>query len=350
MAPTAKRLLVRADASLRMGTGHVMRCLALAQGWQDQGGQVLFATAENPVGLEDRLAAEGFPVERLTVEAGSPEDARLTAGLAKRWEAAWVVVDGYQFSGRYQRLVKDAGPALLALDDYGHAEYYWADLILNQNPHAGETLYPNRRSGTQLLLGCRYALLRREFLKWQSWRREIATDACKVLVTLGGADPDGATLKVVQALARIEVRPLEGMVVVGAGNCHLEALQSLVAASGAPVRLASNVSDMPERMAWADVALSGAGSTCWELAFLGLPALLLVLADNQREIAAELARKGVARSMGWHAKATSAELEKAIIDLLHDAPTRRAMNAEGRRLIDGKGAARVIQAMAETSL
>src|SRR5262245_47860447 len=102
-------LLLRADAGCRMGTGHVMRCLALAQAWQDAGGRAVFALAGESLPLENRLESEGCPVERLTAEAGSESDARQTTSIARRLGAEWVVVDGYQFGSTFQRVLKDEG-------------------------------------------------------------------------------------------------------------------------------------------------------------------------------------------------------------------------------------------------
>ena len=272
---TGKPLVIRADADSRLGTGHVMRCLALAQAWQDAGGRALFLMAPAPPALKTRLLSEGMEVLALEHGSGSPEDARETAQLARSRGADWVVVDGYHFGADYQRLIKDSGLRLLCIDDYGHAAHYSADLVLNQNINATEELYPSREANTRLLLGTRYVLLRREFWPWRGWRREIPAVARKVLVTLGGGDPDNVTLKVIQALAQVEIEGLEAVVVVGAANPHLQELQAVVKDLPFPIRLESNVTNMPELMAWADVAITAGGSTCWESAFMGLPALRL---------------------------------------------------------------------------
>jgi spore coat polysaccharide biosynthesis predicted glycosyltransferase SpsG len=110
--------------------------------------------------MEGRLMAERLQIHRLPVEAGSDADARATAGLARDIGADWAVVDGYHFTGHYQRLLKDTAMRILAIDDNGLAEHYWADIVLNQNLHAREALYPSREPNVRMLLGPRYALLR----------------------------------------------------------------------------------------------------------------------------------------------------------------------------------------------
>ena len=347
----AKLLFIRADASPRIGMGHVMRCLALAQAWQEVGGQATFLmTTETPM-LAARLTAEGMDVARLlAAQPGSTQDAQQTACLAQQNEADWVVVDGYHFDADYQQAIKKANLPLLFVDDYGHASHYYADLVLNQNIHADESLYASREQYTRLLLGTRYTLLRREFWPWRSWRHEVPPVARQVLVTLGGADPDNVTLKVIQALSQVHVGGLEAVVVVGSSNPHREALRSAVGYSGCAIHMEHNVVEMPALMAWADLAISAGGSTCWELALMGVPSLLLVLADNQQLVAEGLDAAGAAVNLGRPALLAPADIARALTELAL-APEKRATIARrGQELTDGAGAARVVRWMWEQEL
>jgi UDP-2,4-diacetamido-2,4,6-trideoxy-beta-L-altropyranose hydrolase len=335
-------LLIRTDASIQIGTGHLMRCLALAQAWQDAGGQTVFLMATKAPALESRLQSEGMEIVHLSVQSGSIDDAIQTSYYAHQVGADWIVVDGYHFGTNYQRIIKNQKCRLLLIDDLGNFEYYYADLILNQNICAHEELYGNREPYTQLLLGTRYALLRREFLKWRGWRREIPEVARKVLVTMGGSDPDNVTLKVVQALQRVDVDGLEAIVVVGGSNPHYEELQSAVQDLRFPIRLESNVTNMPELMAWADVAISGGGSTSWELAFMGVPALVTILASNQYPIAESLNAIGCAVNLGWYEDVSPTETAQALTQLLRAPGTRAEMSKYGRQLVDGDGVDRAL--------
>jgi len=339
------QIVFRVDASTQIGTGHVMRCLALAQAWQDTQGQAIFVMTTSVPALEERLQSEGMQVVHLTTEPGSLDDAQQTATLAHQFGATWVVVDGYHFGGEYQQILKQSKLHLLFIDDYGHAEHYYADFVLNQNISADEQWYNNREAYTQLLLDTRYALLRREFWQWQGWQRTVPPVAKKVLVTLGGADPDNITLKVIQSLQIVEVEELEAVVVVGGSNPHYENLKMAVLDSGYPIQLQRNVTNMPELMAWADVAISAGGSTCWELAFMGLPSILLILADNQRAIAEKLATLNLAVNLGWHQDATIEQIGLALQELIGDRPKRETMSKKGRELVDGNGARRVVSEM-----
>lgn len=335
-------LLVRADAGTQIGTGHVMRCLALAHAWQDAGGYAIFVTAIAAPALEARLQSEGMQVLHLSCKLGSVEDAKATAALARQIGASWAMVDGYHFGAEYQQIIKDADLRLLLIDDYGQADRYCVDIVLNQNIYAHEGLYAKREPYTQLLLGTRYVLLRREFWQWQGWKREIPPVVRKILVTLGGGDPDNVTLKVIQALQQLKLEGLEALIVVGGSNPYYEQLQSAAEASRFPIRLERNVTNMPELMAGADVAIAAGGTTSWELAFMGLPSLVLILAENQRAIAEQLGEMGMAVNLGWHEDVAAVEIERAIAQLLAAAQTRSEMTQRSQELVDGEGSARVL--------
>ncbi len=337
-----KQLLIRADASIEIGTGHVMRCLALAQAWQEQGGQAIFLLANKSPSLENRLLSESIKVIYLSVEAGSHEDVNQTVDFARQFNTEWVVVDGYQFGAEYQKNIKNSGLNLLFIDDYGHADRYYADLVLNQNISAHLGLYPSREIYTKLLLGTQYTLLRREFWKWLGWQREINPIATRILVTLGGGDPDNVTLKVIQALQQVNVNDLEIIVVIGGSNPHYEILQNEIAASSLAISLKRNVSDMPELMAWADLVIAAGGSTNWELAFMGLPSLVISVADNQIAIAKELNQQGVVSYLGWYQQVEPTQISEVVQNLIGDQAKREEMSLKGRKLVDGKGGKMVI--------
>jgi UDP-2,4-diacetamido-2,4,6-trideoxy-beta-L-altropyranose hydrolase len=338
-------IVIRADASAQIGTGHIMRCLSLAQEWQDRGGKAIFVLANKSPALEARLLSEKMIVLYLSFEAGSDEDAHQTVDFIRQFAAQWVVVDGYHFGAAYQTVIKDFGTRLLFIDDYGHTDHYFADLVLNQNISANQDLYINREPYTKLLLGTEYALLRREFWQWRDWQREVNPIASKILITLGGSDPDNVTLKVIQALDRLNRNNLEVIVVIGGSNPHYQVLQKEIADSSLAISLQRNVSNMPELMAWADLAIAAGGSTNWELAFMGLPSIVIAIADNQIAIAAELARQGVIINLGWHQDVTIGQISFAVKELIGDRCKRETMSKKGQELVDGNGSRRVVSEM-----
>ncbi|MEO0378198.1 MAG: UDP-2,4-diacetamido-2,4,6-trideoxy-beta-L-altropyranose hydrolase, partial [Cyanobacteria bacterium P01_A01_bin.17] len=326
--------------SADIGTGHVMRCLALAQAWQTEGGKVTFLVGMIAPELDERLQSEGFAVLHHEKTLGSREDGDHTIAWAQELEANAVVVDGYHFGSAYQKRLKQAGLQVLFIDDNGHANHYYADWVLNQNIYAHEGLYTNKEPYTQLLLGTRYALLRKEFWPWRDWQREIAPHPDRILVTLGGSDPNNVTLRIIQALQKIETRTLEVSALVGASNPHYEMLQGAVKTDKHHIELRRNVNNMPELMAWADIAISAGGSTNWELAFMGLPSLVIPLAENQIEIVRTLASMELVVSLE---KADIFVPERLDISLeqLKDCTIRNDLMQRGQKLVDGQGTNKV---------
>ncbi|MBW4481207.1 MAG: UDP-2,4-diacetamido-2,4,6-trideoxy-beta-L-altropyranose hydrolase [Tildeniella torsiva UHER 1998/13D] len=344
------QVLFRADASTQIGTGHVMRCLALAQACLAEGGQTHFLMGSEGATLAQRLIDEGVGVSYLSVPWASEADAQNTVALAKDLQADWVVVDGYHFGAEYQKWLKDAGLNLLVLDDYGHATHYWADIVLNQNITAKEEIYANREPYTKLLLGTRYALLRKEFWPWHSWQRRISPVASKVLVTLGGSDPDNVTLAVIQALQKAEILGLEAIAVVGASNPYYGALAQAIEGWEGSITLKQNVTNMPELMAWADLAITAGGSTCWETAFMGLPSLVIVIAENQRESTLKLAQLGLALCLEQEAVWLEGKLSHSLMHLNGLIGNNYTQMSESlRQLVDGYGGKRVLDALSDES-
>jgi UDP-2,4-diacetamido-2,4,6-trideoxy-beta-L-altropyranose hydrolase len=322
-----------------------MRCLAIANVCQDRKGHVVFLMESCEAALEARLISEGVETRTVHTERGSMKDAEETVRLAKEMAADWVVVDGYCFKANYQRHLHDSGLKLCLLDDEGKADSYFADIIHNADLGVGEELYSNRAPFTKLLLGLQYVLFRREFSKWVAWERDVAPKGRKVLITMGGSDPDNVTLKVIRALQKTGIEGLEIVAVVGASNPHGEQLRLAVQEFKVSVELKYNVTDMPSLMAWSDVTISAGGGTCWELLLLGTPTMILILAENQHANTFLLDQAGAAISLGWHDRITGEEIARRFIELCDNREKRTELSHAGRALIDGKGAVRVVDCL-----
>ena len=337
-------LVIRADASTQMGSGHLMRCLALGQAWKDAGGEVIFITTCQNEGLLQRLGQEGFTLHALAAPHPDLADWDSTMGIINTHPHAWLVLDGYHFDEVYQQRVKEAGHRLLVIDDMAHLKHYYADIILNQNLGSEKLCYSGEPD-TCLLLGSRYVLLRREFFKWREWQREIPEVAQRVLVTLGGSDPDNITLKVIQALQKVDIPDLEATVVIGASNPHADTLETAVRKSKVPIGLICDTKNMPELMAQADVAISTAGITIWELLFLGTPSLIVILTDNQCYPAEQIDSQGAGKTMGWVESLSVEPLAREITSLLKDYDLRAKIRKNAKQIVDGRGSQRVLTFM-----
>lgn len=305
------RVAIRADADAAIGSGHLMRCLALAQGLIDARHDVTFITFCTSAPLLQRLTEEAMPVTRLE----NPDDHEGTLGT----EADAVVLDGYGFDTALQRQIRARGRRLMVIDDFVHLDAYEADVILNQNPGASAERY-RAGPGVRMLMGPKHVLLRREFREADPGTRRFADAANRVLVTLGGGDVRHRIHRVVEALAEVSAT-----------------VETRVLAGG--------VRDMASEMAWADCAIAAGGTTMLELAYMGVPTLACVVADNQESGVAAFAGEGVVRSLGWLDRATNERIAAAVAALLPDRGERERMGQAGMARIDGRGVDRVIAAL-----
>lgn len=351
------RLFIRADANTQIGTGHIMRCIALAQAWQDQGGQVTFLTHCTSEPLRQRIQVEGFefvPIDhanpdssdlKKTIEVIKPQTPICEPPAAK----PWLCLDGYHFTPDYQKAIRDAGIRLLVIDDMNHLPHYHADILLNQNIHAPDLHYfcdPD----TTLLLGTRYVLLRREFMKYKGLKREIPEKAKKIIVTMGGADPDNATLKVFEAIKLLNDPDLDVKIIIGPSNPNIEIIKRSMLHAQCPMRCVENATHMPDLMAWADLAITAAGSTCWELAFMGVPFGAIVLAENQAQVASALKLAGVSRTLDTDDSMSVSEIASQLRPLLRSRTKRKEMSRLGSELIPTAGNAETISMLKDIHL
>jgi len=339
-------LLVRADAGLEIGTGHVMRCLALAQAWQDMGGHVTFVISAPPKNLRSRPLTERIDVVDLEADPASADDAEITVKRARELSAA-TVIDGYHFGFEFQKHIHGSVPSLLVIDDHGSIGSYRSDWILDQNLGADAEMYNQRTAKTSLLVGTTYALLRREFSKWRTARAKAPTCVRRVLVTFGGSDPGEMTRKVITALDLVEHQAFEVVAVLGMMNRQAMLSDPIDFGSRHRLNIVSDVSDMAALMRTVDLAIGAAGSTSWELACLGVPAVLTSMADNQRPIMAALQREGAAIGVTAEGVGFVERVARVVDALATDAERRALMSEKGMALVDGCGAARVAAKMSE---
>lgn len=331
-------LLVRADASAQIGAGHLMRCRALAQAWQDDGGDAVVLSHRLSEDMARQLREEGIATEEQQHPPGSENDGDATAERARALGAQWTVADSYEFGPRFFRQLQEGGTRVVTFDDEGKGETAGASLVLCPWRIGAEPQVDH-------LNGPSYALLRREFAAQLKMPREIPEQARRFLITLGGGDPENWTGRLLDALTGPH-SPLppdaELVVVIGAANPHAEALANRLKALPMTARIERATREMARLLAWADLGLSASGSTCWEICALGLPSLVLPLNSNQLPIATGLASEGAACNLGLAADFDAPTFSSEVRTLASDQAARSAMSLAGRRLVDGRGAARVV--------
>lgn len=347
-----QKLIIRADATTAIGIGHIMRCIALAQAWQEKGGSVTFLSHCQGEVLRRRIRDEGF--EFVYVDRPHPDPADLKQVIARLKDSrngtggAWLALDGYHFGPDYQKSVRKAAHRLMVIDDQNHLPYYHANVLLNQNIGADQYQYETD-SDTELFLGTKYVMLRKEFLKQKRKERKVPKFASKILVTLGGADPGNILFMILDGLNLLDNRGIETKIAVGPAYLHFENLRKRIKRNrtiASTLQIVRNA-DMPNLMIWADVALSAGGSTCWELAFMRLPFLVLILADNQERIALGLEKNQIALNCGWFHTLSAEDIAERLEWLIDDSESRTEYSARGRYLVDGLGAERIVKYLME---
>lgn len=335
-------LVIRADASTQIGTGHVMRCLALAQEALANRIEVIFITSAPPLAISDLLTKKGITMHPLTVQPAGMDDVKETAEIIKRVNARWVVLDGYSFNEAYLTAISQSSSTkVLLIDDFAHLKYYDVDMLLNQNISAFNYNYQMKRSCSPLL-GTKYVLLRDEFLTYPKKTHQQKRRAENVLVTMGGSDPQDVTLKVLEALKHCNHSSLHIKVIAGALNPNFKSLEKTAESLDTDITIYHNIADMPAVLHWADIVVSAAGSTCGELAFLGVPSIVIATADNQIDLAEGLHHACCAINLGWHADISVRSIADATQSLLDDFDKRALLSSNQQTLVDGKGAKRVL--------
>jgi len=262
----------------------------------------------------------------------------------ERYGNSWLALDGYHFTPQYQKAIQKDGFRLLVIDDMAHLSHYYADIILNQNIHAQELEYPCE-THTIKLLGCKYVLLRREFLERGRVTRKSAYKAQRIVVTLGGADPDNVSLKAVMALKEIGDPAIETRIVAGPANPNEKSIKKALSDLPFSCHVLSDIKNISDIMHWADLAVSAAGSTCWELAYMGLPAVIITTAENQKRIGQGLEKAGAALNAGWHQDVDVSRLASILSEVINNSKSRKAMSEKGQMLVDGEGLERVLALM-----
>ncbi|MDP3938293.1 MAG: UDP-2,4-diacetamido-2,4,6-trideoxy-beta-L-altropyranose hydrolase [Deltaproteobacteria bacterium] len=339
-------LYIRADGGAEIGFGHLTRCHALAQEARRRGLRPRFLTHAGDGSGRAKLDALGEDVSLLPDGSGSAADLMATLEAMKRRQEgqplseAMLVTDHNSLDTSWISGARDAGPLVMSLNDLPRITYA-SHIVVNGNLGAERLAYRVSRD-TQLLLGPDYFFFRDAFLRPDLQRRTQPDRAEHVVVSLGAGDPANVTEQVLRSLEGI-TPALRVTIVVGGAYGHLESLEEAARGSSHKVGIKVDLPETAEVFATADLAISAGGSTAYEMARLGVPALLLVLSETQKDAAEALDRAGVALCLG---APDGADVAGALGALLADGERRRAMADQGMALFDGRGRERVLDAAA----
>ena len=336
-------VVFRADSSFAIGTGHVMRCLTLAGALRERGWICHFLCQELKGNINSLIVQSGFDL--VVLPDRSPEKAK---AAISDLSPEWVIVDHYDLDAEWEKITIPEGVRTLVIDDLANRSHR-CDIVLDQNLGRGCAEYKSLvPPGSTLLIGPDFALLRSEFShqrKPSIKRREHAV-AEHLLINFGGSDPIDATTKTLMAVSGELAAWLKVTVVMGQSATSLDRVQKLAASIGSQVEVLVQVENMARLMSDADVAIGAAGSTAWERCCLGLPAGLIIIADNQVPVANGLEAAGAAAILADLTR--SPDLTGALAFLQRVRADRefvRNLSTRSSALTDGQGANRVADAM-----
>lgn len=310
------KIVFRCDASIQIGTGHVMRCLTLADELSRQGAESFFICRQHDGNLIEVLRQRGYQVYVLPLESYSANelqdtqlvhadwlattqhrDAELSCSIVQAIQPDWLIVDHYALDESWEKRLHLYCKKLMVIDDLADRKHD-CDLLLDQNFGRNPQDYAAYiNEDCELLCGSNYALLRPEFAEWRSYslKQRQHNKLASILINLGGVDKDNITTKILKVLQTKSLPDHCSItIVMGSTSPWIELVKQQAAIMQWLTVVKVGVDNMAEIMANSDLAIGAAGATSWERCCLGLPTIILVLADNQRDIANVLEDVGAA--------------------------------------------------------
>lgn len=350
------KVVFRVDASIQIGTGHVMRCVTLADALAAQGAKCEFICREHPGNFISYIDSKGYNVHSLSICSNTDtdlthskwlgstqaQDAEACTTLLNKLQLDWLVVDHYALDTRWETELAHYYRNLMVIDDLADRKHA-CNVLLDQNLGRTTNHYAQLvPTSCTLLCGANYALLRPEFadLRAYSLQRRTQSELKRLLVTMGGVDKDNVTAQVLNYLrASLLPNGCEITVVMGATAPWLADIQQQAKTMPWPTRVYAGVNNMAQLMAESDLAIGAAGSTSWERCCLGLPTLLLVLADNQASGALALEKSGAAIAL-QNPQDIPYAIEQCLLGTT--ALSLSNMSIASAKVSDGEGVKRII--------
>jgi len=360
------KIAFRADASVQIGTGHIMRCLTLADELTGRGHECQFICREHKGHLGALISGKGYELTMLPTD-GAPgfdsarkepttyadwlgvtwqQDVEQTVEALMPFKADWLVVDHYALDACWEREVAKLGGRILVIDDLANRSHTCA-LLLDQNLGRNASDYDGWvPKDCMRLIGPEYALLRPEFaeLRERSLKRRAQSEIKRILISLGGVDRTNVTGQVLDALAETTLPSDTHLdIIMGSAAPYLQEVTDQASRLPFKATVNVNVCDMAERMCLADLSIGAAGGTSWERCCLGLPAVLVILAENQASGASALEAAGAVLTVADLKEARAAlpsELAK-----VRKPDCLRRMSSAAARITSGKGVSCVVQSM-----
>lgn len=328
-----------------------MRCLALAEALQERDCECVFICMELPGNLNAHIKQKGFTVFVLKPELDDVSQTLETLShQAPNGGWSWLIIDHYGWDATQESQTKNRAQKIMVIDDLAD-RLHDCNLLLDQNYFCNpEARYQGKvLSDCKFLLGPRYALLRSEFYKVREQKTIRQSGIRKLLVSFGGGDPTNETIKVLEALKQIDLTHMSVDIILGASHPDVEPVQAK--ASHLPnVSCYRQVANMAERMAAADLFIGAGGTTTWERMTIGLPGIVIAVADNQIELSTVLADEGYQVFLGSSETVNVEAIQQTLSVLMRQPGLCRQMAEQGQKLTDGLGYQRVADILLDMPL
>jgi len=345
-------ILIRTDASEQIGSGHIMRCLTLANELR-QKACVSFICRNLPGNMCDYIEQQGYVVHRLPLqETDWQTDAKQTGAIlaAENRLIDWLIVDHYSLDAQWEIAIRPYINKIMVIDDLANRSHN-CDILLDQNLYVDmenryHDLVPRH---CKQLLGPKYALLRPEFLAARKTLRKRDGNIKRILIFMGGSDPTNETAKALESIKLLNRTDITVDVVVGASNPHKEQVKQ-ICDNLSNAAYYCQVSNMAELMVKADLAIGAGGSSNWERCCLGLPSLVITIAENQEELTQTLHEQAYLISLGTKEKVSAETIWQNLYDILNEAEIVLSFIDRGKQLVDGNGVKRVSSMIEETQI
>ncbi len=340
------KIIFRADGNLCVGAGHLMRCLSLAAAASDQGIECKFITADGS--FRDKIIENGFEVVVLNTDFKHLyKELFLVEGILKREKPDYIIVDSYYVTTDYLSYLRQYGK-LVYIDDVASFAYP-VDILINYNIYASKMNYDEiyKQAGIPIpiqAIGINYTPLRKEFHNLP--HKAHSGSVHNILVSAGGADPEGIALKIAEYLLDhiSQMKNYKFHFIVSKYEPDAGKMEN-IASKYKWILLHKDVKKMSELMQSCEIAISAAGSTLYELCACGIPTITYILADNQIMGAETFEQTGVMLNAGdVRKKENFVEDLFLLLSVLCDNTVLRAsMTEKAQRLIDGNGAVRLAE-------
>jgi len=333
----------RADASTYIGTGHIIRCLALADELNRRGDRIYFVCRKEKEDLIELIEKRGYKVFSLPKGINIGIDKEMTGTFLQRIPGVidWLIVDHYDIGISWESFQRDYVRNIMVIDDLANRKHD-ADVLLDQQHNTNKLRYDNIvPSDCIKLLGTEFAIIRPQFCKVRESLRDREGDIKRIFIFMGGSDSKNLTCLALNAIKRINFPEISIDIVIGSLNQYHKDIERL--ANKIPnTSIHYNVENMAELMAASDLAVGSGGTTTWERCCVGLPTIMLTSAENQLTIAEELSKGGYVVYVGWHRSIVENDIYEKLLFLLKNKELVKQLSLKVKRLVDGKGTMRVV--------